>query len=144
MAVHSLAQRTHGITIASQHVETLRKSIYPLDEKRQVNRRPPGNCIPRHGTIRERRISVRHDSRQHVEKSLGGDRGLAIERDGATTLPNDIACRWVIRFFDKCGSWKDRSCIAIGYFNGARMRPRFFGGGGHDVDDVPYIDLIPA
>src|SRR5881392_2279738 len=64
-----------------------------MHEEAEMNRRLPGDRVPRHGTARDVQLDARHDAPEHAVEALGGDRGPPVAGEQAAPLVNDLTGR---------------------------------------------------
>ena len=78
------------VGVSQEHVDPGQEAVDSMNEKGQVDGRIPRERIPRHGPLCDRSIRVRHDTLQHREKLLCGNRRCSVERHRTPPLMNDL------------------------------------------------------
>src|SRR6267142_5180585 len=64
-----------------------------MHEEAEVDRRLPGDRVPRHGTVRDVQLDSWHDASEHAVEALGRDRGPPVAGEQAAPLVNDLPGR---------------------------------------------------
>src|SRR5438034_7330298 len=93
VGMHAFPEELQLAWIARHRVKARLDALHPMHEEAEVDRRLPGNRVPRHGTAREVQLDARHDAPKHAIETLGGDRGPPVAGEEAAPLVDDLAGR---------------------------------------------------
>jgi hypothetical protein len=73
LLVHGLPELLDLAGIARERVQARLDAVHAVHEEAEVDRRLPGNCVPRHRPPRHIQLDARHHAREHAVEALGQD-----------------------------------------------------------------------
>src|SRR5205807_1557648 len=91
--VHACLELLRLGRVAHERVQARIGALHAVHKQAEMNRRLPGNRIPRYGTTGEVQLDARHDALEHAVEALGRDRSPSVAGEKAAPLANDLSRR---------------------------------------------------